>query len=131
MLFTCLAPLLKRLPCPEKVRVQTQEFKANIDTQLNKLAMRPISVLLARTVRKSAFTSHLVLKLIYSIKELDEKSIYTAKEIPDITIKEEFREKQLHREEAVDLMLKIIEIIYNREEPKSFDQYDPVTNSYC
>ena len=69
--------------------------------------------------------------LIDSIKELDEKSIYTAKEIPDIYIKEEFREKQLHREEAVDLMQKMIEIIYNREEPKSFDQYDPVTNAYC
>jgi hypothetical protein len=31
VLFAILAPLLRRLPCSERVRVQTPEFKANIE----------------------------------------------------------------------------------------------------
>jgi len=81
-------------------------------------------------VRKTVLSSLLVLKLLVHVKKLDEKEIYTAKEIPDIQIKEEFRPKQVHREEAVELMLKMIEIVYERGEPKSFDQYNLKTNAY-
>ena len=31
LLFTIIAPLLRRLPCSERARVQTPEFKANIE----------------------------------------------------------------------------------------------------
>jgi hypothetical protein len=68
--------------------------------------------LLESLVRKTVLSSLLVLKLLVHVKKLDEKEIYTAKEIPDIPIKEEFREKQRHREEAIELMLKMIELIY-------------------
>ena len=68
--------------------------------------------MLESLVRKTVLSSLLVLKLIVHVKKLDEKEIYTAKEIPDIPIKEEFREKQRHREEAIELMLKMIELIY-------------------
>ena len=68
--------------------------------------------MLESLVRKTVLSSLLVLKLLVHVKKLDEKEIYTAKEIPDIPIKEEFREKQRHREEAIELMLKMIELIY-------------------
>ena len=68
--------------------------------------------MLESLVRKTVLSSLLVLKLLVHVKKLDEKEIYAAKEIPDIHIKEEFREKQRHREEAIELMLKMIELIY-------------------
>ena len=68
--------------------------------------------------------------LIGKVKKFEEKDLYIGKKVPNIVINTGLEQKQVDRRETVELMLKMIEIIYSVENPKNFDLYDLAQNNY-
>ena len=108
-----LAPFLKRLPCPEKAGAQPKEFVSRMKQYLATLDLDYIDTILMEVYRSTTIIRlDKVRALIVEATNLDEKMLYTAKEIPHIPINPEFVGKQEHREDAVVLILKIIDILW-------------------
>lgn len=59
-------------------------------------------------VSKESLTSRKVLDIIEIVKNFDENTLYQGENIPDIVIKAGLVQKQVNRQEAVELMLKMI-----------------------
>ena len=68
--------------------------------------------------------------LIGKVKKFEEKDLYIGKKVPNIVINTGLEQKQVDRRETIELMLKMIEIIYSEEQPKNFDLYDVAQNNY-
>jgi len=108
-----LAPFLKRLPCPEQTSAQKTEFVKRIQYYLKRLDLGYIidivqtGVLSSRDLRAAR-----VQTVLRQAKLHDEIQLYTDQMIPFIPIRLDLRGKQEHREDAVDLILKIIDIIW-------------------
>ena len=76
---------------------------------------------LDKKVRAKYFTKEQIMELIGKVKKFEEKDLYIGKKIPTIVINRGLEQKQVDRQETVELMLKMIEIIYSEGQPKNFE----------
>jgi hypothetical protein len=124
--FILISGFLKRLPVPEKEGNQTSDFEDAIKLYISKLNLAYIETVLKEVRKESLRSAPEVLYFNKLVKSFDEKELYTDKVIPNIDFKREPNEeppKQVHRHETVDFIHELINLIFSRESPRSFEEY--------